>query len=233
MSDEKGEPEITPTGSQNIRTDGYFSHGNREVPETSDAPMASDRSGKADCHNPDVHVSGKSDSVVVPEKQANKAGHATAAESVEGRTLTKENARQLLPDGTQSPNTNASAFRPGSRGLSGVRAAARQDRKQRFTNLLSHLTVELLRASFFDLKKSAAAGVDGQTWQDYAEGFEGRIDDLHGRIHRDAYRAKPSKRTYIPKGDGKMRPLGIAALEDKIVQQAARTILECIYEQDF
>lgn len=233
MSDAKGEPEVTPTGSQNICTDGYFSHGNREVPETSDASMASDRSGKADCHTPDVHVSGKSDSVVVPKKRANKAGHPTAAESVEGRTLAKENARPLLPDGTQSPNTNARAFRPGSRGLPGVRAAARRDRKQRFTNLLSHLTVELLRASFFDLKKSAAAGVDGQTWQDYAEGFEERIDDLHGRIHRGAYRAKPSKRKYIPKGDGKMRPLGIAALEDKIVQQAARTVLECIYEQDF
>ncbi len=83
------------------------------------------------------------------------------------------------------------------------------------------------------MKKQAAPGIDGETWQDYAMDFERRIKDLHGRIHRGAYRAKPSKRSYIPKLDGGMRPLGIAALEDKIVQQAARTVLECIYEQDF
>jgi group II intron reverse transcriptase/maturase len=116
--------------------------------------------------------------------------------------------------------------------LFGVREAAQKDTKLRFTSLLHHLTPELLRASFFDLKKQAAPGVDEQTWSDYAIDFERRIDELVGRIHRGAYRAKPSKRTYIPKADGKMRPLGIAALEDKIVQQAARTVLECIYEQD-
>jgi group II intron reverse transcriptase/maturase len=103
----------------------------------------------------------------------------------------------------------------------------------KFTNLFSHLTVELLRASFFDLKKHAATGVDGQTWHEYAEGVDPRIADLHDRLHRGAYQALPSKRTSIPKGDGQMRRLGIAALEDKIVQQAARTVLECIYEQDF
>jgi len=117
--------------------------------------------------------------------------------------------------------------------LLGVREAAREDRKLRFTNLLHHITPELLEASFFELKKQAAPGIDDETWHDYATDFERRIIDLHGRIHRGAYRAKPSKRTYIPKPDGKMRPLGIAALEDKIVQQAARTVLECIYEQDF
>jgi group II intron reverse transcriptase/maturase len=117
--------------------------------------------------------------------------------------------------------------------LLGVREAAQKDRKLRFTSLLHHLTPELLRASFFDLKKHAAPGVDDQTWSDYATDLERRIDDLAGRIHRGAYRAKPSKRTYIPKADGKLRPLGIAALEDKIVQQAARTVLECIYEEDF
>jgi len=98
--------------------------------------------------------------------------------------------------------------------------------------LLHHLTAERLRASFFELKKQAAPGIDGETWRDYAEGFERRIDDLHGQIHRGAYRAKPSKRSYIPKPEGGRRPLGMAALEDKIVQQAARTVLECIYEQD-
>lgn len=233
MSNDHGELDITPTGSKNIGTVGYFSHGNREIPETSAASMAADRSEKARCHTADVHVSGESDSFIVPAKQANKAGPPTAAESVEGRRLTKEKARQLLPNRTQSRTTDGSPSRPGSRGLSGLRARAQTEKKEKFTNLYSHLTVDLLRASFVALKKNAAAGVDGQTWQEYAEGYEQRIDDLHGRIHRGAYRAQPSKRTYIPKGDGKMRPLGIAALEDKIVQQATRTVLECIYEQDF
>jgi group II intron reverse transcriptase/maturase len=103
----------------------------------------------------------------------------------------------------------------------------------RFNNLLNHVTPELLRASFFDLKKQAAPGIDGETWAEYAENFEARIIDLHSRIHRGTYRAKPSKRTWIPKLDGKMRPLGIASLEDKIVQQAVRVVLECIYEEDF
>jgi group II intron reverse transcriptase/maturase len=117
--------------------------------------------------------------------------------------------------------------------LLGIREAAQKDKKLKFTSLFNHITPELLRSSFFDLKKQAAPGVDGQTWSDYAVDLEQRINDLHGRIHRGAYRAKPSKRTYIPKPDGRNRPLGIAALEDKIVQQAARAILECIYEEDF
>jgi group II intron reverse transcriptase/maturase len=98
---------------------------------------------------------------------------------------------------------------------------------------LHHITEELLRDSFFELKKQATPGIDGERWREYAMDLERRTRDLHGRIHRGAYRAKPSKRSYIPKSDGTMRPLGIAALEDKIVQQAVRTVLECIYEQDF
>jgi RNA-directed DNA polymerase len=140
--------------------------------------------------------------------------------------LTKENAQQLLPDRTQSRAT-------GSRGLFGVRKAAQRDKRMRFNNLLNHVTPELLRASFFDLKKQAAPGIDGVTWAQYATDFDMRIDNLHTRIHRGTYRAQPSKRTWIPKLDGKLRPLGIAALEDKIVQQAVRTVLECIYEEDF
>ena len=155
------------------------------------------------------------------------------AESAEERELTQKNIEQSLLARTQSRNSNAKAFVPRSRGLLGVREAARKDRKLRFTSLLHHLTPELLRASFFDLKKHAAPGVDEETWSDYAIDLERRIDDLVGRIHRGAYRAKPSKRTYIPKADGKVRPLGIAALEDKLVQQAARTVLESVYEQDF
>jgi group II intron reverse transcriptase/maturase len=114
-----------------------------------------------------------------------------------------------------------------------VREAARRDKTLKFTSLLHHLTPQLLRVSFFQLKKQAAPGVDEQTWHDYAEEIDRRIADLHGRIHRGAYQAKPSKRTYIPKLDGKMRPLGIAAVEDKVVQQAVRTVLESIYEEDF
>jgi group II intron reverse transcriptase/maturase len=117
--------------------------------------------------------------------------------------------------------------------LLGVRETVRRDKKARFNNLLNHLTPELLRASFFDLRKQAAPGIDGETWAEYAENFETRITDLHSRIHRGTYRAQPSKRAWIPKLDGKLRPLGIAALEDKIVQQAVRVVLECIYEEDF
>ena len=155
------------------------------------------------------------------------------AESGEGRGLTKENTEQSLLDRTQSRNSDGRPFVARSRGLLGVHEAARRDRRQKFTNLLHHLTAELLRASFFELKKQAAPGIDGETWHNYAVDLERRIEDLHRRIQRGAYRAKPSKRSYIPKPEGGMRPLGIAALEDKIVQQAARTVLECIYEQDF
>lgn len=103
----------------------------------------------------------------------------------------------------------------------------------RFTALLHHITPELLRASFFDLKRQAAPGIDGVTWQDYATDLETRIVDLHNRIHRGTYRAQPSKRTWIPKADGRKRPLGLAALEDKLVQQAVKSVLECVYEADF
>jgi group II intron reverse transcriptase/maturase len=195
--------------------------------------MEADRSEKARSHKSDVYVAGESDSSIVPEKPANKGSVPLPAESAEGRELTEENTGQSLLVRTQSRNANGKAFVPRSRGLLGVREAAQRDKKLKFTSLLHHITPELLRASFFDLKKQAAPGIDGETWRDYAVDLERRIDDLHGRIHRGAYRAKPSKRTYIPKADGRMRPLGIAALEDKIVQQAARTVLECIYEQDF
>jgi group II intron reverse transcriptase/maturase len=173
-----------------------------------------------------VYAVGESDSSIVPKKPANNDGVPPSAESVEGRGLTEENAGQLLLGRTQGR-------KPRSRGLFGVREAAQRDKKMQFNNLLHHLTPDLLRASFFDLKKQAAPGIDGVTWSQYADGFDARIDDLHDRIHRGAYRAQPSKRSWIPKLDGKLRPLGIAALEDKIVQQAVRTVLECIYEQDF
>jgi retron-type reverse transcriptase len=117
--------------------------------------------------------------------------------------------------------------------LAGVRKAAKERKEMKFTALLHHLTVDLLRESFYALKRKAAPGVDGMTWQEYESGLEGRLADLHNRVHRGAYRAKPSRRVYIPKPDGRQRPLGVAALEDKIVQQAVVSILNQIYEEDF
>ena len=233
MSNVNGESGVTPTESETTRTVENLSRGSRETPAISVSSMEADRSEKARGLKSDMHVAGESDSSIVPEKPANKDSLPLSAERVEGRGLTEENTGQSLLDRTQSRNSDEQSLETRSRGLLGVRAAAQNDKKQRFTNLLCHITIDLLRASFFDLKKQAAAGVDGETWRDYEMNYEQRIADLHGRIHRGSYRAKPSLRTYIPKPDGRKRPLGIAALEDKIVQQAARTILECIYEQDF
>jgi retron-type reverse transcriptase len=115
-----------------------------------------------------------------------------------------------------------------------VRQAARGDKELKFTALLHHINVDLLRSSYYGLKRQAAPGVDGVMWREYGEGLEERLADLHGRIHRRSYRAKPSRRTWIPKGDGsQQRPLGIAALEDKIVQAAAVQVLNQIWEEDF
>jgi group II intron reverse transcriptase/maturase len=120
-----------------------------------------------------------------------------------------------------------------SQGLRGVRQVAKERKQERFTALLHHLTIDLLRDSFFALKRQAAPGVDGVTWQEYETGLEDRLADLHSRVHRGAYRAQPSRRVYIPKTDGRQRPIGIASLEDKIVQQGVVTILNQIYEVDF
>jgi len=140
--------------------------------------------------------------------------------------MIKENARQPHTFSTQSETSV-------SQGLEGVRKAAKESKELKFTALLHHMTVGLLRDSFYALKRKAAPGVDGVTWQDYEAGLEDRLVDLHGRVHRGAYRAQPSRRVYIPKSDGRQRPLGIAALEDKVVQQATVTILNQIYEEDF
>ena len=148
------------------------------------------------------------------------------AESVEGRGSTKGNVSQTATPRTQSRNRV-------SFGLCGVRLAARRDRRMRFTALLHHVTPELLMSSFLSLKRQAAPGIDGVTWQDYAENLAGRIADLHDRVQRGTYRAQPSKRAWIPKPDGRQRPLGLAALEDKLVQQAVKSVLESIYEADF
>jgi len=173
-----------------------------------------------------MHVSEESDSgISVPMNHSNKDGK-PPAEGEEGRPLIKENTHQPSTSSTQSEIRV-------SQGLAGVRRAAKERKGMKFTALLHHVTVGLLRESFYALKRRAAPGVDGVTWQGYETGLEGRLVDLHRRVHRGAYQALPSRRVYIPKPDGRQRPLGVAALEDKVVQQAVVTILNQIYEVDF
>jgi len=199
-------------------------HENREISST---PLSNDqgRSAKAINHNADVYVPEKSHCAVVPVNQPNKEAKASA-EAGEGRAQMKENIAQFNMQPTQSGERM-------SQGLDGVRKAAKERKQVRFTSLLHHLNVDLLRDSFYALQRKASPGVDGVTWQEYETGLGDRLIDLHGRVHRGAYRAQPSRRVYIPKADGRQRPLGIAAVEDKIVQQAVVTILNQIYEVDF
>ena len=167
----------------------------------------------------------ESDRSVVPLNLSNKAGR-PAAEMREGRERTKENIMKPHTCSTQS-ETGV------SQGLQGVRQAAKERKQDKLTALLHHLSVDLLRESFYALKRQASPGVDGVTWKEYETGLEDRLTDLHGRVHRGAYRAQPSRRVYIPKADGRQRPLGVASLEDKVVQQAPATALNAIDEADF
>src|SRR5499426_4832266 len=167
----------------------------------------------------------ESDLPEVAEKRANKAALA-AAELVERRGGAKENAELQSTVRTQSREAVSQA-------QARIREAVNRNRQDKLTALLHHLTIDVLRASFFGLKKSAAPGVDEMTWTEYAEGLEENLAELHSRVQTGAYRALPSRRTYIPKPDGRQRPLGIAALEDKIVQAAVVAILTPIYEAEF
>lgn len=169
---------------------------------------------------------GKSDSFVVPGKPPNKAGQ-PAAEGVEGRKLAKGNPAEGNTHRTQSRDRVPSA-------LDRIRQAARKDRKQQFTALLHHVyDVERLRAAYLAIKRDAAAGIDGETWRHYGEALEGNLRDLAERLKRGAYRAKPVRRVYIPKADGRLRPLGVPTLEDKVVQRAVVEVMNAIYEEDF
>jgi len=172
-----------------------------------------------------MHERGKSDSAVGAMKPANKAER-SAAELVEQRAGTKGNADQQSTRRAQDRESVSQA-------LGRIRQAAKQRKKEKFTTLFHHISVELLRLSFFEIKKDAAPGVDGLMWQDYEAGLDRNIEDLHDRVQRGAYRALPSRRQYIPKPDGRQRPIAIAALEDKIVQRAAAAVLSTIYEEDF
>lgn len=177
-------------------------------------------------HNAAMNGHEKSDNPIVPEKPANKAAP-RAAEPVEGRRLTKGNLNQTDMPRTQGRKTDMSS------GLERIRQAAARDKGRQFTALLHHVTPEALLEAFEGLNPKACPGVDGRTWKQYEKNAQVNVRDLHDRIHRGAYRAIPSKRAYIPKPDGGLRPLGIAALEDKIVQSAVARVLGAIYEVDF
>jgi len=200
-------------------------HENRETSETPAVKPGSRSAGEGDSRTARAYVSEESHDGIVPMNYSNN-DKTSSAESGEGRPSIKENAGQPSTHPTQSGGRV-------SQGLAGVRKAARENKEMRFTALLHHLTVDLLRESFYSLKRKAAPGVDGVTWHEYEAGLEDRLIDLHGRVHRGAYRALPSRRVYIQKEDGRQRPLGVAALEDKIVQYAVATILNQIYEEDF
>jgi retron-type reverse transcriptase len=214
-----------PARSQTRGTHGSSLRENRESPVSPVANGAAGRVGKAKRHTPTMYDTGQSDRPVVPAKPMNRAGQ-RAAESVEGRGLTKGNT-----DGSQARRTQSRRHAP--QALDRVRQAAARDKRTQFTALLHHVTVERLRTAYYALKKDAAPGVDAVTWEHYGERLDERLRDLHARVHQGAYRPKPSRRVYIPKADGRQRPLGIASLEDKVVQRAVVEVLNAIYEADF
>jgi RNA-directed DNA polymerase len=181
--------------------------------------------GEGQGRNPVMHDCGKSDDPVVPARLPNNA-QGGAAEVVEGRGSAKGNAISETCSGRSAGPSAPS-------GLDRVRRVARTDREARFTALLHHVDVDCLRAACWALEPKAAPGVDGVTWVDYGKELEENLRDLHARVDRGSYRARPSRRAYIPKPDGRQRPLGIAALEDKIVQRAVVEVLNAIYEADF
>jgi RNA-directed DNA polymerase len=171
------------------------------------------------------HGPEKSDTVVVAGKPTNNVARA-AAEPVERRTVTKGNADRHRMRRAQDRESVSQA-------LERVRQAARQRKKERFTALLHHVDPAMLRTAFYAVKRDAAPGVDGMTWETYEQDIDRRIDDLHAKVQSGAYRAQPSRRSYIPKEDGSKRPLAVAALEDKIVQRAVSAVLSAIYEEEF
>jgi RNA-directed DNA polymerase len=223
MHDDNCKPCIGPTRSETLSMPGNFLHRSWEI---SSVPVGDSTGGtdKANGRKPVVYADEKSDTPVVPEKLPNKG--IGPAEVVEERGVAKGNA-------DESPTSRAQDRINVSTGLEGVRQKARLDKRARFTSLLHHVTPSLLVESFYALKKNAASGVDDVTWREYEGQLYGRVHGLHLEIHTGAYKALPSRRAYISKADGSKRPLGIAAIEDKIVQQAISTVLSAVYEEDF
>src|SRR6266540_3766136 len=170
---------------------------------------------------------GKSDRSIVPKKATNRTQGNEGAEELEGRGLAKRNPRERDTIRTQGREVVSSA-------LERVRQVARRGKEEKFTALLHHVySVDTLREAYYALERDAAPGVDGETWQAYGEGLEEKLQDLSRRLKRGAYRASPVRRAYIPKADGRTRPLGVPVVEDKIVQRAMAAVLGAIYEEDF
>ena len=167
----------------------------------------------------------KSDPSIVAMKSANISGR-SEVESMEPREGAEGNTSKTRMRRTQSRESVFS-------GLERVRKRAKQEKKERFIALLHHVNVDLLRTAYGQLRRTAAPGVDGLTWKQYGQELETRLTDLHSRIHRGAYQAQPSRRTFIPKEDGQSRPLGVASLEDKIVQRAVVEVFNAVYEEEF
>ena len=214
---------IGPAWSETLARRRHFLHGNREVSSLATSQEVV-RVGKAGRPKPMMHGGEKSDPAIVARKLVNK-GTTVPAEPMERRAGAEENMIEHSMHRTRSRERM-------SHGLDRVRQAAREG-QQKLTALLHHVDVDLLRSAYGWLAREAAAGVDGVTWREYGQELEQRLAELHGRIHRNAYRALPSRRVYIPKPDGRQRPLGIAALEDKIVQRAVVEVLNAIWEGDF
>ena len=222
---DKRESSDNSAQSKSPSTSRNFMQGNRETSGVSVPATAADRREKAESRTTRMHAPEESDRGVVPQNRANNEAQAEA-EGGEGRPWIKENVSPTCTPPTQS----GARVSPG---LAGVRQAAKERKQEKFTALLHHLTEALLRDSFYSLKREAATGGDGVTWREYENGLAERLRDLHGRVHRGSYRVQPSRRVYIPKADGRQRPIGIAALEDKVVQGTVVKILNQIYEEDF
>ena len=226
------EPSTSPTRSKTLSMRRSSPNRNCEISSVPAEQLAAGGSGKAVGRTPDIHAGEKSDACVVPMNDPNNsaASKPARAEGPEGRRAAKSNTEAPPAPRTQR-RTRASM------GLDGVREAARAakaaGKEVRFTALLHHVTPQLLRDSFMQLKREAATGVDGVRWREYEEGLDERVGKLWDAVQSGRYRALPSRRVYIPKADGNQRPLGIAALEDKIVQQAVVTVLTPIYEANF
>lgn len=181
--------------------------------------------GKAKGQSPMMNDPEKSHGPILPKKRRNNT-EGSVADGAEGRGSTKRNLSQQNTRRTLRRESVPSA-------LDRVRQKARKDKKARFTALLHHITLDRLREAYRRMNPKAAPGVDEVTWKKYGENLEANLEGLHARLHRGAYRAKPSRRVYIPKPDGRQRPLGVASLEDKIVQAATMEVLNAIYEEDF
>src|SRR6266536_1419537 len=226
---QKRELDRDPTGSETPRMHGNTSHENREIPGFSRRSRSRAGAGaqrEAERRTPLMHESGKSDSRVVPKKVPNKARR-RAAEGLEGRRLAKRNSPQATTRRTQGRARVHAA-------LGRVRQVAEQKKGARFTALLHHIyAIDTLRAAFYSLKRDAAPGVDGETWDDYGEALEAHLADLSDRVRRGAYRPQPVRRVYVPKSDGRQRPIGVTAIEDKIVQRATVSVLNAVYEPGF